>query len=99
MAKTPCDADYLPVLINFLAYALLTRYGRMDDDADLHLAIEKQEYALSLCEADSFYYMQCMHNLGSALCVRYKLTEELADLDRAVALLERAVELLEPVHM
>src|SRR5207302_1908148 len=63
-AETPRDADYLPILNNFVGYALLARYAQTDHEADLHLAVEKEEYALSLCGPNSFYHMQCMYNLG-----------------------------------
>jgi tetratricopeptide (TPR) repeat protein len=66
------------------------------EEADLFRAVEKQEYALSLCEPDSFYEITCTYNLGTGAYLLYEVTRNLEDLNRAIALLERAIELLEP---
>jgi len=51
---------------------------------------------LTLCKPGTFYQMQCLHNLGNILKMRYLDTEDLQDLNRSIDLLEQAVAMLSP---
>jgi tetratricopeptide (TPR) repeat protein len=92
---TPPDADYLPMVLTLVASGYTGRFTQTDDKNDLQQVLKLQERALSLCQAGSFYQMQCLYNLGTTLLhMRYTLTHNQDDVERAVKLLEQAVALL-----
>jgi hypothetical protein len=94
-ANTPPDADYLPMVLTLIASGYTGRFTLTEDEDDLQQVLQLQERALSLCQAGSFYQMQCLYNLGATLLhVRYALTHDQDDMNRAVELLEQAVALL-----
>lgn len=61
---------------------------------DLQQAIIKQEKALSLCKPGSLRYVQNLHELGQALKLLYKHTNDLADLNHSIELFEQAMAVL-----
>lgn len=92
--NTPSTISYYPVILNFIAWGLLTRYTHTEQKKDLERLVQTQEKALSLCSSDSFYRMQCLFNLGTGLKMRYQVHEDLADINRSVDLYEQAIALL-----
>ncbi|MBV9231655.1 MAG: hypothetical protein JOZ18_20260 [Chloroflexi bacterium] len=96
-ANTPPDADYLPMMLSLIASGYMGRFALTDDEDDLQQVLQLQERALSLCQAGSFYQMQCLYNLGSTLFhVRNALAHDQNVVNRSVKLLEQAVALLPP---
>jgi len=95
VANTPPDADYLPIVLVMISSGYMERFTQTEDEDDLKQVLQLQERALSLCQAGSFYQMQCLYNLGTTLLhMRYVLTHNQNDVNRAVKLLEQAVALL-----
>jgi len=90
IAESPTNWANLPKYHHNFGRALYSRYAqRSGDSADLDQAIRESEQAIALMPQNTLF----LSELGMLLNQRYVQNSLLADLDRAVAVLEEAVRL------
>jgi CHAT domain-containing protein/tetratricopeptide (TPR) repeat protein len=90
IAESPTNWANLPKYHHNFGRALFARYGHLSGDiADLNRAIQESEQAVALMPQNILF----LSELGMLSNQRYVKNSSLADLDRAVALLEEAVRL------
>ena len=75
-----------------LGCALLARYERTGDPADLNRAIEMSAQAVETTPADDIWRPGRSSNLGVDLLAKYEQAGNPADLNRAIKVIAEAVE-------
>lgn len=97
--RRACEADgtepSLATLVNLTA-ALLTRYDRHGDDADLAETVSLSRAATARVDPSDPAYASCLTQLANALRLRYRRFGEDSDLDQAVTAARKAFAATSP---